>query len=261
MQERPLEPDQQSTQPIPPEHSHAPASPPHDPNRRARNKQTLIIIGAAFGALLVIGAIAGALGGHKTPAAAVGSARSAAPAASIPPSSHAPSSPSPKPTTAVPSPSPQDTIASQSVRDKAAAILTTATDHYAQAFAQGQAIVGTTQYADGNAGLDALQDPNSAASKFSAWRQSSKIEQDVMTYQNAFGDADSGFTAADEPASISTWRDDVGNVRADITQWVQTAVSYQISTATQADLDAAAAKVQADLKTARSDVAAVQAGR
>jgi len=64
---------------------------------------------------------------------------------------------------------------------KAAQILTTATDHYAQVFAQGQQIVDTTQYSDGNAGLDALQDPNSAASKLSAWRQSSRIEQDVMT--------------------------------------------------------------------------------
>jgi hypothetical protein len=106
-----------------------------------------------------------------------------------------------------------------------------------------------------------MQDPTSAASLFSAWRQSSEVEQDVNTYQDAFSQADSGFDASDEPASINTWRDDVGNVQSDISEWVQTAVSYQISTATRADLDAAAAKVQTDLKTAHADIAGVQAGR
>lgn len=217
--------------------------------------------------VLILSAIVGPISDANakrtgTVAAASSPTRAALPSPAPAASSPAPPSPTPARSTPATAPSTAAThLAPQSVRDKAAQILTAATTHYAQVFAQGQQIVGTTQYPDGDAGLAALQDPNSAASKFSAWRQSSKVEQDVNTYMDAFSQADSGFDASDEPASISTWRDDVGNVQSDIAQWVQTAVSYQIATASQTDLDAAAAKVQTDLKTAQVDITAVQAGR
>jgi hypothetical protein len=166
------------------------------------------------------------------------------------------------PTTAGPVPSTVPThLAPASVRNHAAMILRTAVDHYARTFARGQAIVGTTQYPNATAGLAALENPNSAASRFAAWRKSTGIERDVSTYMNAFHKADAGFNASDEPASISQWMQDTGTLQADISHWIYVVVSYQISEASQADLDAAAATVRADVKTARHDVALVRQGQ
>src|ERR1700686_3322578 len=58
-------------------------------------------------------------------------------------------------------------------------ILTGNLTHYQSAFTAGKQALGTTQYADGQAGLQAMNDPNSSASKFRDWRHSSGVEQDV----------------------------------------------------------------------------------
>ena len=50
---------------------------------------------------------------------------------------------------------------------KAAEILATNTEHYAQLLKEGKAILGTQAYPSAYAGLAALDDPNSRASKFS----------------------------------------------------------------------------------------------
>jgi hypothetical protein len=46
----------------------------------------------------------------------------------------------------------------------------------------------------------------------------------------------------------------------DLGKWVQVAVDYQISSKSQADLDAAAAKVRQDLAKAEADARAVRRG-
>src|SRR5260370_18679232 len=107
---------------------------------------------------------------------------------------------------------------------------------YVDPWHQGEQVLGTTQYADSNAGLAAMDDPNSAAAKFSAWRQSSNIERDVTTYQNAFKSADNFYTAANEPQAISSYQDDIGTLQADISTWVTDTVGWQIQTTSNATM-------------------------
>lgn len=152
------------------------------------------------------------------------------------------------------------TLAPVADRNAAYTILTASVAHYRQVFAQGRQVIGTTQYPDGQTGLAAMDDPTSAAARFRDWRASTKIEQDLSS-QTAFAQADKNFTADNEPPSISTWQDDMGNLSSDIIKWVDVATSYQISSASQADLDQAAAKVTADLTKANADAAAVQDGK
>ena len=60
-----------------------------------------------------------------------------------------------------------------SAADKAAvrSIFLGSVNHYASLLAQGQQILGTTQYPNAQAGLAAFSDPNSAASRFSAYQK------------------------------------------------------------------------------------------
>jgi hypothetical protein len=165
------------------------------------------------------------------------------------PASAAPTSPSTRP----------PTVASQADRAAAAKILSDNVNHYRQVFHQGQAIIGHTQYPDAYAGLDAMNDPDSAAARFRDYRQSPDPVND-LSYQSAFAQADEHFTADNEPQEISKWRDDMGTMSGDLYQWVNVAVSYKISGKTQADLDAAATKVEQDLDRALTDVRAIAGG-
>jgi hypothetical protein len=70
--------------------------------------------------------------------------------------------------------------------------------------------------------------------------------------------ADSHFTADNEPQAISDWRDDIGTAQSDIIQWINVATSYQISSKTQSDLDHAAAVLNNDLAKVDADVVAVR---
>jgi hypothetical protein len=139
---------------------------------------------------------------------------------------------------------------------KARAALTAATEHYAAFLVQGQAAVGTTPYADSTAGLAAMNDSNSSASRFTAWRQSSNAEGDVSTYLNAFHKAQSDF-GGQEPRVVDTWQSDMDEVQIAIVLWVKTAVSWQISEKTKADLSAAATRVTTGIQKARADIAAI----
>ncbi|HVC76225.1 MAG TPA: hypothetical protein VND96_06885 [Candidatus Micrarchaeaceae archaeon] len=139
-------------------------------------------------------------------------------------------------------------------------------DHYAQLLAAGKAALGSTPYADANAGLAAYNDPNSSASKFRDWRAQSKAEQDV-SYLQAFKQANDIYLAVmgsssgsitkwenDTSTALTNWQDDVGNVQGDLALWVQVAASWQISLKTDADLAAAEQKVNSDLNQTRQDL-------
>lgn len=134
------------------------------------------------------------------------------------------------------------------------AILTSATDHYAGLLSQGKAALGTVRYANAFAGLQAMNDPTSAAAQFRDWRSSSNAEGDIETYQEAFGKADSYFTAATEPDAISTWRTDVAQAQSDLTSWINVGVSWQISEKSSNDLAVAENMVTTDLAKARADI-------
>jgi hypothetical protein len=137
-------------------------------------------------------------------------------------------------------------------KQRVSAILGRGLAHYVNTWNQGQQILGSTQYADGSAGVAAFNDPTSAASRFSAWRQSSGVEQDVATYLNAFKQADAPYTAANEPSAMGDWRDDMSQLQADITQWVTDSVAWQIRDKTDA-------QIASDVTTINTDVAKVTA--
>jgi hypothetical protein len=139
-------------------------------------------------------------------------------------------------------------------------ILTASVDHYANLLSLGEQALGSTQYADANAGLAAFNDPNSAASRFSAYRKKSNPEGD-LSFLNAFKKADNYYTAANEPKAISTWRDDMNDASVALNEWVNLAVGWQIREHTTLQLQAAEHKVTAALAKARLDVAKVLAGR
>lgn len=144
-------------------------------------------------------------------------------------------------------------------REGAFAVLTANIAHYRSVFGRGQAVIGRTRYANGEEGLTAMEDPNSAAARFRDYRKNPNPELD-LSFQDAFGQADTHFTADNEPQAIRDWRDDMGTMQDDLGKWVQVAVDYQISSKSQADLDAAAAKVRQDLAKAEADARAVRRG-
>lgn len=131
-------------------------------------------------------------------------------------------------------------------------ILLGSANHYASLLAQGRQALGTTQYPNSQAGLAAFSDPNSAASKFSAYQKHVNPANDLSSLQ-AFKKADSYFTAANEPAAISQWQNDMSNAQGDLGTWVQDAVSWQIKEISTTKLQADLAKVEKDLAQARAD--------
>ena len=215
---------------------------PHHPGRGPQGHLSALLArhrawtGAGAAALIVMGLVAGC----------------AAP-------SPANSSPAVAPTTA-PSVAPTY-LAPASVCNHAAAILKAAVDHYAIAFAQGQAIAGTVRYPNAAARRAALNDPKSAASRFVKWRNSSVIQQDISTYTHAFRQADAGFNVSDEPLSIGNWLRDTGNLQVDISQWINVVVNYQMSATSKTALRAAVTTVKTDISTAQHDVALVRKGK
>lgn len=139
-------------------------------------------------------------------------------------------------------------------------ILTGSLNHYETLFASGQAALGTKPYPNAAAGLAALNDATSSAAKFSAWRTDVNIEND-LSFMDAFAQADAYYTPEDEPHGIGNWRDDMGLATSAFDEWVQVAVSWQISEVTTATLTAASAKVKAAFKVAQQDIADTVAGR
>jgi len=121
--------------------------------------------------------------------------------------------------------------------------LQAAMDHYSTEFAAGQTALshkGTNDFYD--------------------WRHSTNIEQDVQTYLDAFKKADANYNADNEPTTaITNWMNDMGTAQADISLWVQVAVSWQIGEKTDADLAAAVAVVNKDFDAVRADLAQVLA--
>lgn len=152
---------------------------------------------------------------------------------------------------------PQKLTADQ--KQQVSADLNNGLTHYVDTWHQGEQLLGTTQYADANAGLTAMDDPNSAAAKFSAWRQSSNIERDVTTYQNAFKSADDFYTAANEPQAISNYRDDLGTLQTDISTWISDAVGWQIQTTSNATMTKDVQTINNDINQVKSDIKATLA--
>lgn len=144
-------------------------------------------------------------------------------------------------------------------KTQVSSILQTALDHYVTAWKQAQDILGSTQYADANAGIAALGDPNSAASRFSSWRKSSGLEQDVNTYLNAFGKADAFYNAKNEPQAIGSWRDDMGQLQSDLAQWVTDAVGWQVRSTSDVQMSQDTSAINTDIAQVTADASATVA--
>lgn len=152
------------------------------------------------------------------------------------------------------SPAPQKLSATQ--KQQISADLNAALAHYVDEWHQGQQILGTTQYADANAGLQAFSDPNSAASRFSAWRTSTEIEQDVTTYINAYDHAAALYSADNTPQDLSNYELDMGTLQADISTWVQDAVGWQIQTTDSVTMTQDVQTIKKDMGQVQADITA-----
>lgn len=225
--------------PYQPQPQYAPPPPPVKKKRKAL-RIVLLVLGIPVALFILIGIIAVATSGGRQSFKDGVQAGAGSSVTSVP---SAPSAASAAPD-----------------RAGAAAILKANADHYRQVFHQGQTIVGRTQYPDGMTGLQAMSDPSSPAARFRDYRKNPDPERD-LTYMKAFKDADSKFTADNEPtALISKWQDDAAAAQVAISNWVQVATSYQIRAKSQADLDTAAATVERALVAADGDADAIGKG-
>ena len=91
-------------------------------------------------------------------------------------------------------------------REGAFRVLASNIAHYRSVFEQGQAIIGHTQYANGEEGLVAMEDPNSATARFRDYCQNLNPALD-MTFLDAFRRADKAFTVRHETQAIRDWLD------------------------------------------------------
>lgn len=143
---------------------------------------------------------------------------------------------------------------------KVVAILSANNKHYTDIFKQGRDILGTTQYPDGQAGLAAMEDSNSAASKFSAYQKNPDPCRDFSSNQ-AFKQADAFYNADNETKGIQSWQTDSSQLNGDLCQWVSKAVSWQISSVTTVMLNTYVDKVNHDLAVLDNDVADVNSNK
>ncbi len=139
-------------------------------------------------------------------------------------------------------------------------ILTVSVIHYKQVLALGQKALGTTQYANGTLGLEAMKNPNSAAARFRDFRAKWNPSDDV-SFIAAFKKADRNYVAGNEPPSISSWRNEMSNVSFDLSNWVSVAVAWQIRSRSTAQLNAALRVFEADLAKASAAINLVVVGK
>jgi hypothetical protein len=125
-------------------------------------------------------------------------------------------------------------LAPKANRDAASAILRANTDHYRQVLTAGQSAWGT--------------------SKFGPWQVKTMMD---LSYMPALSKADKNFTAADEPASITTWRDDAAAAGDAINQW---AAKNALATSDKASMPSAKSVEQTFAKCDK-DAADVAAGK
>ena len=125
---------------------------------------------------------------------------------------------------------------------------------YAQLLSRGQEALGSTQYPNAQAGLNAFSDPNSAANRFSGFQKNANVYGSA-SYVDAFNRADRLFMAANanEPQALTNWEDDMAQVQGDLAQWINNAISWQISEIQASVLQADVATFEVDFAKARAD--------
>ena len=143
---------------------------------------------------------------------------------------------------------------------KVIAALTASTDSYSQLLATGKQVLVTTQYPNATAGLSALNDPNSAASKFSSFRTETCIKNDPSANaMNTYRSVSDQYTAAkvQSPDALDNWNYDTNTAVSDICAWASVAADWQISKVSSAQLKVAEQKVTTDLAQAHKDLSQI----
>jgi hypothetical protein len=147
-------------------------------------------------------------------------------------------------------------VVSATDRAQLAKGLTDSTNFYQGLISQGQQILGTTPYPDAEAGLAALDDPNSMASKWSAFNQSAMSTDYFHDHATpAYNAAVDAYGSSSYPASLDDWHNDMNQAESDFHEWVQKATSWTDSEITSDQLAVYANTFQQDLVKARSDIA------
>jgi len=241
--------------PPPPPAFHGTGGPPEGPTRQEVSRGCCIAFVLFVFFLLFLNAI----GGFKGSPTAVRDTPSAEQSDSPTPTS------SPAPTEAPTPAKPSATAApaaklSAGQKQQVRTVLTAVCDHELALLRAGQAALGTTQYSDSSAAADAFNHPNSAASRFRAWRTASGVDAGLsyasaLTAANAIYDG----AGAKAPQALQFWGEDSGDEQAAVYGWVLDAVGWQIMSNTSADLQADVAKLQAADAKARADIEALLA--
>lgn len=148
---------------------------------------------------------------------------------------------------------PQQTVDVAQVK----AFLNNGTSYYVQLFKNGQQALGTAQYADAYAGLAALNDPSSAASKWAAFNSKFVSSDYASTATDAYNNASNLYTDVnvDIPSAIGDWYADINDAYSDIGAWAKDATSWQISEISTSQLNSDAQKFQQDIAAANADIA------
>lgn len=136
------------------------------------------------------------------------------------------------------------------------AIITKNTDHFKQLWQDGKNALGTTQYANANEGLVALNDPTSNASKFSEYKQKENPAND-NSMNDALQQADKYYPSNASDDKLNTWRIDMIQLSSDMGVWVDKATSWQISEIPTSELNSAEQTVNDDFVTVEKDIQAI----
>lgn len=120
---------------------------------------------------------------------------------------------------------------------------------------ESQAALGTTQYPTATDALNALSDPNSAASRFTAFEGRAKVDQDA-TFNRALSRANLLYPNQSDRQSnaLGQWDTDIDNAHADLIDWTFAATNWQDMQETTAAFQAREQQFQRDINRARADV-------
>jgi hypothetical protein len=160
--------------------------------------------------------------------------------------------PSPTVRQALPDRTPEPKAA-PAVLSKTAKAMKEYTDYIESLMAKGKRLLGTKQYHGGFDGINALDDPNSSAAKFSTFYKDMVTE---CASNRPYKSTDF-FADYEEPEALNDWYDDIDTACTDVSLWAQTAHSWQVRGKTDAEVAQAEHKFREDLANARKDIAAM----
>ncbi|MFF3911545.1 hypothetical protein ACFYZJ_37715 [Streptomyces sp. NPDC001848] len=228
------------------------ATPQQPPRKHSAGKIVGFGCLGIVGLFFVLGAIGAALDNGHSKTSNASSTTSPGPAKASTTASKAPTTATSAKAAAPAKPgassAPAQKLPPAEARKKAAAILRANDAYYQEEFNHGVTVTL-------NRGTD------NSFPAFHAWQQ--KAATDVKPGMDAFTQADGYFTADDEPASISDWRDDNGTLSADIAQLANDGldVGGPDDAAARQKVQADASKFPHDFQVAEADVDKVAAGK